>query len=84
MRFCKITVWDHRWAETKSPKKYVVKAFCLQGETGFRAWFLHPKNKNIVMEAHGDDGFWRVVGEFSKGWLKEYAETFNAFFKNNS
>jgi hypothetical protein len=70
-----ITVWDyenkieHRWP--KEPVKLEVDAWCVQGVDGFRAWFWHG---DLLVEAHGDDGHWWVVGCLNKYWLKEFQE----------
>jgi hypothetical protein len=83
MKLCRITVYDYddKDDDMAEPTEYKVKAYCLQGETGFRAWFINPNNKKQVIEAHGDDGHWWVIGTFSKHWLKEYKETLNTFAK---
>lgn len=83
MRKCKITVWDYTDAvhggryipKDWKPVKYEVEAWCVQGETGFRAYFYTDDG---FCEAHGDDGHWWLVGRCHKHWVKEIKEVINA------
>ena len=84
MRQCQITVWDYYdvqhggspyQREVLEPVRYDVEAWCLQGETGFRAFFIINET---LYEAHGDDGHWWLVGRMNVHWLKEYKETLDA------
>jgi len=74
----KITVYDYTDAihggkkEVENPVKYEVEAWCLQGETGFRAFFYID---DMLCEAHGDDGHWWFVNRMHHHWLKELKET---------
>ena len=76
----KITVWDYFDAahgsynrrELEKPVKYEVDAWCVQGETGFIAYFIIDDR---LYEAHGDDGHWWLVGVINTHWLKEWQET---------
>jgi hypothetical protein len=70
----KIVVWDARW-ETKTPKRYDVEAWCLQGELGFRAFFYVD---DMLYEAAGDDGYWYVLYTMHKAWLNKFKEVVNA------
>jgi hypothetical protein len=80
----KITVYDYTDAihggiapvkHKQYVKKYEVEAWCLQGQTGFVAYFYMG---DTLYEAHGDDGHWRLVGRMHKHWLKELKETVNS------
>jgi hypothetical protein len=80
----KITVYDYTDAihggqipvtEQEDVKKYEVEAWCLQGETGFRAYFYID---DMLCEAHGDDGHWWLIGRMHKHWLAEFKETVNS------
>jgi len=81
MRKCRIEVWDYENKMREQsplrfrPKSYEVDAWCLQGETGFRAYFIRG---DIIYTAYGDDGHWWVVGGMHKNWLDEFKETVNA------
>jgi hypothetical protein len=69
MKKTRITVWDYRY--TQPPKKYEVDAWCVQGETGFRAFFYVD---NMLYEAAGDDGHWWVIFQMHEHWVKEFKE----------
>jgi len=81
----KITVWDHHdaihgsapwhYRDDHSPVKYEVEAWCLQGETGFLAYFYID---DMLCTAHGDDGYWHLIGCMNKYWLKEMKEVVNS------
>lgn len=84
MRQCEIVVWDYCDARhggnpsqgmDTDPVKFEVNAWCLQGETGFRAFFIIDET---LYEAHGDDGHWWLVGRMNVYWLEEYKQTLDA------
>ena len=50
-----------------------VEAVCVQGKTGFKAWFPDPKNVKSIIQAAGDDGHWWIENEFDSHWLPEIA-----------
>lgn len=73
----KITVWDYDDSahgstpcrkELAKPVRYDVEAWCVQGETGFLAFFIKD---DMLYEAHGDDGHWWLIGRFHIHWLDE-------------
>jgi hypothetical protein len=78
---CKITVWDYYdvlhgkcpWhnSEHVDIQKYEVEAWCVQGETGFRAFFYLGDQ---FCEATGDDGHWWLLKTMHKHWVKEFKE----------
>ena len=80
----KITVYDYTDAihggrtqvtRQKDVGRYEVEAWCVQGQTGFRAYFYIG---DTLCEAHGDDGHWWLVGRMDKHWLSELKETINS------
>ena len=84
MNQCQITVWDYYdvqhggspyQREALEPVKYDVEAWCLQGDEGFRAFFIINET---LYEAHGDDGHWWLVGRMSIYWLEEYKKVVDA------
>ena len=85
MEKVKITVYDHHDAihgsapwhydKDKEPVKYEVDAWCVGGETGFRAFFYID---DLFCEAHGDDGFWHLIGRMDKHWVKEFKSVVNS------
>lgn len=86
----KITVYDYYDAihgscpwhnnELENPVKYEVEAWCVQGETGFRAFFYIDDK---FCEAHGDDGSWWLVSTMNKYWVKEFKEVVNSIEVKN-
>jgi len=95
MRKCKITVWDYddrmhgisfplnkrERIKPRSPVKYEVEAWCVQGETGFRAYFFLGDQ---FCEANGDDGHWWLMSTCHKHWVKEIKEAINAVERDSS
>jgi hypothetical protein len=75
MRYCNIKAYDYR--DKDNITEYYVCAVCVQGDTGFRAWFPDPDNPDMIMEASGDDGHWWITGEFAGHWLPEMVEAIN-------
>ena len=75
MRKCKIKVYDYknvlRGNTDPSIKVYEVEAWCVQGDTGFKAMFLYDR---FIVEAEGDDGHWWISSTFDKHWMKEVAD----------
>ena len=56
-----------------------VKAYCVQGETGFLAFY---KSGVWIHIARGDDGFWNEFYTFRINWLKEVFDTFFVFYSS--
>ena len=50
------------------PEIIEANAWCVQGETGFLAFFFHEDHFCI---ATGDDGHWYVIDVMDKHWVKE-------------
>ena len=87
MRKCKITVWDYHNRMHGStnrcmceitdftPVKYEVEAWCVQGESGFIAYFYVD---DMFCVANGDDGHWWLMSTCHKHWVKEIKEAMNA------
>jgi hypothetical protein len=74
----KITVWDYFGGGIlQDPVKYEVDAWCLQGKTGFRAFFFLHDN-DFLYEAEGDDGHWWIVRRMHKHWIKEFKKVVNS------
>ena len=82
MKKCKIIVWDyednihggHAPKEYK-PVKYEVKAWCVGGEEGVKAYFFID---NTICMADGDDGGWWLVDRFHMHWIHEIEEAVHA------
>lgn len=87
MRKCKITVYDYYnrmhggtnrcvcETENHVPIKYEVEAWCVQGNTGFKAYFYIG---DLFCEANVDDGHWWLMSVCDKHWVKEIKEAINA------
>jgi hypothetical protein len=70
----KITVYDYGTFTHHRTEPIVYKdvdAWCLQGETGFLAFFIID---DTLFEAHGDDGHWWVAGRMHTHWIDELKE----------
>lgn len=84
----KITVYDYTDAthggttpvtKQEDVRKYDVEAWCVQGETGFLAFFIID---DMLYEAHGDDGHWWLVGRFHIHWLDEIKKVVSSIEDN--
>jgi len=76
----KITVYDYtpcKTNENTKPIKYEVKAHCVGGKYGVRAYFIL---NDKMYEAQGDDGHWWLVGTISKSWIKEIMDTISSLY----
>lgn len=61
-----------KWALTKpdaEKQNFEVEAFCVGGVEGVFAVYQVPGQPDLIGFAAGDDGFWREIGSYSKGWL---------------
>ena len=66
---------------TDPPTRYEVDAWCVQGETGFRAFFYIGDK---FCEARGDDGSWWLSGTMHKHWVKEFKAVVAAIKEENN
>jgi len=71
-----ITVYQYNRFKQSLVKEFKVNAWCVQGETGFLAFFL---NGNYFYIAAGDDGHWWVIHEIHKNWIPEIKEVMKEF-----
>jgi len=83
MRKCNITVYDYYDARhNSSPShydkenppeviRYDVDAYCVQGDEGFRAFWIQDDQ---LYTAHGDDGHWWLNSVMAAHWAPEMAE----------
>ena len=69
MNKCRIIVYDYDCKISKYRNTYEVGAWCVQGSTGFRAFFTLG---NFLVEAKGDDGHWQVMDVIHKHWIPEF------------
>lgn len=82
METTKITVWDYHGARNGAAPwhyqkgtdafKFEVDAYCVGGKAGVRAFW---KEGDIMYEAHGDDGYWYLVGVISVYWVPGMIES---------
>jgi len=47
-----------------------IKAFCVGGPEGVKAYFQHPDNSKWLCIASGDDGSWWLSDIIDKYWVK--------------
>jgi len=76
----KITVYDYtpcKSNENVEPTKYEVKAHCVGGKYGVRAYFIL---NDKIYEAQGDDGHWWLTGTIDKSWIKEIMDTISSLY----
>jgi hypothetical protein len=75
MKTHRIVVYNYDLPSIPRIKKFEVDAWCVQGPTGFRAWFIKD---DFLYEAHGDDGGWWLVGRMHIHWLPEFKKAVEA------
>ena len=52
-----------------TPQRMEVDAFCVGGNDGVRAYFVHPDNPKWIVLADGDDGNWWYVSVIDRYWI---------------